>query len=64
MSVIQADYKQGSRAKPPAAGDNEVWGANPQAAGRCFCNFLEKTYFNDIKSHFAHVQNHLKEVDF
>ena len=32
--------------------------------GSSFCNFLEKSDFNAIESHFAHVQSHLKELDF
>ena len=28
-----------------------------------FCNFLKKSYFDAIGSHFAHVQSNLKELD-
>ena len=39
-------------------------GQSPQPLGD-FCKFLEKkSYFNPFGSHFAHVQSHLKELDF
>ena len=28
-----------------------------------FCNFLKKSYFDAIGSHFARVQSNLKELD-
>ena len=52
----------GRSPQPPMA--MGVWGQSPQPLGD-FCKFLEKkSYFNPFGSHFAHVQSHLKELDF
>ena len=41
-----------------------IWGRSPQSLGD-FLEFSEKKgYFNAFGSHFARVQNHLKEVDY
>ena len=38
---------------------------NPPVAGRFFRIFFEKkSYCNAFGSHFARVQNHLKELDY
>ena len=39
-------------------------GTKPPVAGRFFGILLKKSYFNAIGSHFARVQNHLKELDY
>ena len=39
-------------------------GTKPPVVGRFFGFFFKKNYFNAIGSHFARVQNHLKEVDY
>ena len=43
---------------------NGALGAKPPAAWRFVVIFGKKTYFNAVGSHFARVQNHLKELDF
>ena len=39
-----------------------IW--EPPTAGQFFVIFEIKSYFNAIGSHFAHVQSHLKELEF
>ena len=39
-------------------------GMKPPVARRFFGIFFKKSYFNAFGSHFAHVQNHLKELDY
>ena len=39
-------------------------GPKPQLLGNFFAIFWKKSYFNAFGSHFACVQNHLKELDF
>ena len=38
-------------------------GPQPQLLCNFFCNFWKKSYFNAPGSHFACVQNHLKELE-
>ena len=42
------------------------WGPGGEAPSRwaIFRNFLEKSHFNTIGSHFARIQSHLKVLDF
>ena len=39
-------------------------GPKTQLLGNFFAFFWKKSYFNAIRSHFACVQNHVKELDF
>ena len=41
-----------------------IWGRSHQSLGDVLEFFWKKSYFNAIGSHFARVQNHLKEVDY
>ena len=62
--LVHSNVSRGLGAEPPAASGYGGLGAKPPAAGR-FCKFLgKKPYFDPIGSHFAHVQSHLKELDF
>ena len=55
-SVLYSNVSQtGFGGEPPAAEAMGVWGQS---------NFLKKSYFNTIASHYARIQSHFKVLDF
>ena len=68
--ALNREFSKGRGLKPKVTNENilysnvsqtGIWGRSPPSLGDFF---EKKSYFNAFGSHFACVQNHLKEVDY
>ena len=71
--ALNREFSKGRGLKPKVTNENIVhsnasqtgiWGRSPKSLGNFLEFFWKKSYFNAFGSHFARVQNHLKEADY